>query len=170
MDKRLVGPVPSWMLQAWGLWKADILILSDMCGAAASQAAQTLEEYDYELQSSAFAGPFARWLSRTASSDVTRERAQAIVGGMMRRLQTFDELDQVEILCSWDLLTGEDPESAAIKGLQDKLRRLPQSIAGQLKRQGFLRECLDILGASKSRRPSPDQLVPFEGGTTPGNP
>jgi DNA-binding SARP family transcriptional activator/tetratricopeptide (TPR) repeat protein len=143
MDQRLAGPVPAWMIQAWGLWKADILAMCGLSSAAESLAIEILEKYEYELQTPAFAGPFARWLSRTAAGSGASDRAVAIVGRLMGGLQEFDELDQVEILCSWTSLVDSESAASHLQQLEDKLECLPRTIADHLRRQGFLQAILN---------------------------
>lgn len=158
IEAHLSDQLPSWMHQGWAFWKADVLSLLGMNSQATLQAAQALAEYNFELLSPAFAGPFARWLSRTAGSDTGRERALALVRGMLEKLGSFDELDQAEILCSWRLLTGSK-DAVYLNALRRRLSRLPAHITEHLRRQAFLPTYFEVDVATDPANCGSDDLL-----------
>jgi len=84
------------------------------------------------LRSKFFAGQYARWLALTSPVLIEPSRALGTILSMLQELETFDFIDQVEILCSGELLTGQ-PANRTYKGLvQKKLSTLPAAVAKQL--------------------------------------
>ncbi|HEX6105370.1 MAG TPA: AAA family ATPase, partial [Gemmatimonadales bacterium] len=103
-DERFAGPIPDWMMQAWMLWKADVLFIAGERGEAFEAARCALGyEGSPQLRSSSFAGPYARWaaiLNRGQQDDRGRPLVQAFVAS----LESYDAVDQAEILCAQRIL------------------------------------------------------------------
>ena len=139
LDKRLIGPIPTWMLQAWAFWKADLLQLLRHSSEARATALEGLRRHSYQLCSTGFAGPFARWLAVTAGED-DRATARAIVADMSRKLEEYDTLDQLEILCAAGQVGGVDgfDDRKGSRELQRRLESLPPSVGTQLMALGIL--------------------------------
>jgi DNA-binding SARP family transcriptional activator/tetratricopeptide (TPR) repeat protein len=138
LDLRLSRSSPLWIKQAWGLHKADILVLAGELPEALAVAREAIGPGGSTLYSAFFAGPFARWMALTTTDTDQEERARARLTMMLDQLETYDALDQAEILCARRLLsqvpqTTKDELSMLIKL---KLARLPSAIADQLTRLG----------------------------------
>ena len=132
LDHRILGAVPPWMLQAWALWKADLLVLCKQRQEAVAMARDALVNEEFALRSSAFAGPYARWLCVSSQSSGERSRAEAILRKMAAQIRYYDALDQVEIFCALDLVTGNVERSEWKDELAKRLHRLPAAIRSQL--------------------------------------
>ncbi len=138
LELRLVGPIPAWMLQAWSLWKADLLLLCKQRAAAVLTARASMQEHSHVLHSTSFAGPFARWLSILEEDGSELETYSSVLGKMAARIDEYDALDQVEILCAL-----RSRQSIAIQGstqdqLMGRLQHLPAAIRSQLISLGML--------------------------------
>ncbi len=125
-----------WMVQAWGLWKADLLLFCGHRTEALDTALQQLEVDAFKPLSEAFAGPFARWVALTAERTQNHATASAVIKMLADRIVRYDAIDQVEILCAQHYLRsrskplgGELPSD-----LRAKLEELPPSIPIQLRR------------------------------------
>ncbi len=138
LETRLVGRIPNWMVQAWSLWKADILFI---CGkrAEATRVAENTIGKNPTLYARAFAGPFARWLS-VVGSEQSLEWMRSLVEDYFKRLETFDALDQAEILCARRRLQGYHGASDAetLLRLRISLASLPASVQPPLRALGML--------------------------------
>jgi len=132
LDHRLLGPVPPWILQAWALWKADLLLLCKQRQEAMAIARNALVSEEFALRSSAFAGPYARWLCVSSQSSRERSHAETILRGMAGQIGYYDALDQVEIFCALDLVTGNEERSEWKEELARRLHRLPAAVKSQL--------------------------------------
>src|SRR5205823_2390481 len=66
---RLPAHVPEWVTQAWSLWKADVLAFAEQWTESVSVARSALSDHSFTLQSSAFAGGFARWTALITDLD-----------------------------------------------------------------------------------------------------
>jgi len=130
LDDRIVGPVPAWMLQAWAMWKADLLLICGERTLATANARRALIETEYTLLNSSFAGPFSRWLTLVAESPSEKERAKRTLEEMVHQFSSYDSLDQLEVLCSLYKLTGVD--TAMGRSITERLACLPSAIRGQL--------------------------------------
>jgi len=92
------------------------------------------------LHSSFFAGSFCRWLALTSAGTSLQAAALENVEQMGQKLQTFDALDQVEILCAAHFLHFHFPQSAnGSSGLiRERLNGLPAAVTEQLVRLGVM--------------------------------
>jgi DNA-binding SARP family transcriptional activator/tetratricopeptide (TPR) repeat protein len=138
LESRLVGPIPAWMLQAWSLWKADLLLLCKQRSEAMATAQTALREQSFVLHSPAFAGPYARWLSILEESGNERGTHSGILSEMAARLSEFDALDQVDILCALRNRQPVGMRGAIQEELRAKLDTLPTAIKSQLISLGML--------------------------------
>jgi tetratricopeptide (TPR) repeat protein len=132
---RLTGCVPAWMMQAWMLWKADVLLIAGRRQEALEAAYDALRTGGTapRLWSSAFAGPFTRWIG-ICSHLQDRNEAVAIVESFAMRIDSYDAMDQAEIMCAkriLELRTGEVRDET-LRLLRAKLDRLPQAVRSQL--------------------------------------
>jgi len=139
LEARLVGPIPGWMLQAWGLWKADILFMSRRCSEAVECARDQLDRDSLILQSPSFAGPFARWVVMVSLADGEPIRARPILEQLLATLLQHDAIDQVEILAAalhLEAQQGHHCEDIAAE-LEARLISLPASIRWHLASLGL---------------------------------
>jgi DNA-binding SARP family transcriptional activator/type II secretory pathway predicted ATPase ExeA/tetratricopeptide (TPR) repeat protein len=140
LEPRLSGEVPSWIVQAWGLWKADLLLLCGRKAEAQDTAFRELERHAFNLLSDAYAGPFARWIALTSERTNNSVMAFNVVSQLAERIAVYDALDQVEILCAKHYLScrlsyvGAELPSE----LRAKLASLRPSIRAQLERWEML--------------------------------
>lgn len=129
LESRLVGPIPSWMLQGWAMWKADLLMFCGHRDDAFAWARRSLAQNDYSLLNRAFAGPYSRWLGLTGTSVEEKTAARRTLIEMVDRLSQYDALDQLEILCALRRLV---PDKVSTREIDERLNRLPNAIRAQL--------------------------------------
>jgi DNA-binding SARP family transcriptional activator/tetratricopeptide (TPR) repeat protein len=134
LDRRMVGQIPAWIIQAWGLWRADILLILGRRQEALSSAEEVLARYQHGLLAPAFAGPFARWICLTTKKSQESGRATEILNGLAADVDQFDFLDQLEILCAQRRMDQAKPQSSHNLEceIQRRLALLPPAVAGQL--------------------------------------
>jgi len=131
-DQQLNAGVDPYVAQAWRLWKADILATAGLFDEASREGAQAIFGYDMTLLCSALAGPFARWLSITCAEPPHQEQAASILAEMEGNLDSFDALDQVEILCA-RLQHGSADVDRLLEELQLRTRRVPETALASLR-------------------------------------
>jgi DNA-binding SARP family transcriptional activator/tetratricopeptide (TPR) repeat protein/Cdc6-like AAA superfamily ATPase len=139
LDSRFPPTAPPWLVQAWGLHKADILQLSGQQSAALLVAHKALGKVSPLLYAHAFGGAFARWLAMVFKGGPSVETAREQIQHMLQRLERFDALDQVEILCSGESLEcGSNLALENVKTLiASKLAKLPAGTGQHLARLGL---------------------------------
>lgn len=138
LDSRIPESAPPWLLQAWGLYRADILFLLGQHSNALVAGRQAVGEPPL-LHSSFFAGPFCRWLALTSKDPREEAMGRGCITSMMRDLDKFDALDRAEILCA-SVVIDRQHESTFMQRnlLGEKLAHLPAAITEQLPRLGML--------------------------------
>lgn len=102
-DQRYPSSVANWIDQYWRLSKADVFMLTGKASAAKVEAATALHGRHYELHADGKAGGFARWIAVTATTQQLSEAFQRL-DELRARLDTYDLLDQIEILAALRLL------------------------------------------------------------------
>ncbi len=132
LETRLVGRIPDWIRQAWLLWKADILHICGRKQEALKAASQAIGAAP-KLYTPSFAGPFSRWLSLLAEKDPL-EPYLAMIDELVTQVESFDALDQAEILCAKCRSTNRHvlASSEVLGMLRIKLSRLPLAVRSQL--------------------------------------
>ena len=140
LDRRLRGPLPSWMKQAWLLWKADLLLCAGRSEDASKTAEEAFADMGIRLYSPALAGPFARWLAHTGKSGPNYSAARSAVESMLESLSDFDSLDQVEVICAALTLglQNETQQSVSEHAIEKRLHDLPYEVVNHLRRVGSL--------------------------------
>jgi tetratricopeptide (TPR) repeat protein len=140
VDVRLSDTVPAWMKQAWGLHKADIQLMLGQVSKACHTAREALGPGRGLLYSSFFGGPFARWTALIARVGSNESEAMALLSEMTRTLDTYDTMDQVEILCARGILQRRLPSNPNQGDplIQEKLAHLPPAVTEQLTRLRML--------------------------------
>jgi DNA-binding SARP family transcriptional activator/tetratricopeptide (TPR) repeat protein/type II secretory pathway predicted ATPase ExeA len=134
LDSQLPASLPPWLTQVWLLAKADTLLLLGLKREALTVGSAAIGGSNPVLHSTFFAGIFARWLALTSLGTAMEIRALARIEQMKLHLNTFDALDQLEILCSDHLLRGNGPATliAASQPIRDRLDHLPDAVAEQM--------------------------------------
>jgi hypothetical protein len=132
--------VPAWLRQAWLLAKADILLLVEQRSDALTVGREAIGESHPVLHSSFFAGAFARWLALTSVGTREESKARDQIKRMVDGLDTFDAIDQVEVLCAASMVGGDFgvPSHSSSSLILRKLEHLPAAIPQQLRRLGVL--------------------------------
>jgi DNA-binding SARP family transcriptional activator/tetratricopeptide (TPR) repeat protein len=136
LDARLPSNLPPWLTQVWLLAKADTLLLVGLRQEALTVGSAAIGGSNPTLHSGFFAGIFARWLALTSLGKATEVNARAKIAQMKLHLTSFDVLDQLEILCSEQLLGAQLPAAreAATEQIRDRLAQLPDAVAEQMVR------------------------------------
>jgi tetratricopeptide (TPR) repeat protein len=93
-DRRLGPQSDRSAAQAWQLWKADVLAIGGFPDLAFRTALQAINGYGMQLQCSALAGVFARWVALTCEAS----QAKRLLDHLYENLCDYDALDQLEIL------------------------------------------------------------------------
>jgi hypothetical protein len=131
-DQRLTTGVDPYVTQAWCLWKADILATAGLFDEASRVGAQATLGYEFRLLCSALAGPFARWLAISCADPPHQERAALILAEMEADLDSFDALDQIEILCA-RLQHGTNDVDRLLEELHLRSGRVPETALASLR-------------------------------------
>jgi type II secretory pathway predicted ATPase ExeA/tetratricopeptide (TPR) repeat protein len=138
LDSRIPATAAMWVKQMWLLSKADILLLAGRKSDALVTGREALGNY-LVLHCTFLAGQFARWLALTSSVLIEHAVAQDRISSLARELDSFDRLDQVEVLCAMEMVSlkpfaWEDRR----KLIQRKLKALPHSVSDLLALMGML--------------------------------
>jgi type II secretory pathway predicted ATPase ExeA/tetratricopeptide (TPR) repeat protein len=130
---------PAWMRQAWRLHKADILYYLGFRDDAFIAAEEAIEPRRV-LHNWAFAGAFARWVALTAKSTGQEDLGRVHIEQLVKNLEKFDALDQVEVLCALLLLScrTDNTSNHLTRSIKERLGRLPLPISEQLSLLGVL--------------------------------
>ena len=138
LESRIPDDVPAWLLQAWGLHKADILLLVGQHSDALTVGRRALGSGTPHLHSWFFAGPFSRWTALTSKGTCRHGDGRACVSLLLDDLLKCDALDQVEILCASNILGCAPGRATELRvSMEGKLASLPPAIAEQLSRLGM---------------------------------
>jgi DNA-binding SARP family transcriptional activator/tetratricopeptide (TPR) repeat protein len=139
-EGRLPSRVPQWVLQAWFLWKADVLAFADHWVDSVAMARSALNDHSFTLQSSAFAGSFARWTAIVTELDDDHLQGQRIIQELAYTSDAYDAVDALEIHCAkahLDHVTGTPSERDINKVLM-MLKSFPPAVTTQLSRLRIL--------------------------------
>ncbi len=140
VERRMVGRIPRWMHQVWHFFRADVLWLTGRHAEAINIAAEEMDASGGVLLSQSFAGIFSRWLAVTCRASGKHYHAITVLEGFLERIEDYDALDQVEILCSIryaNLSTGSC-NSGLDEVIQEKLSALPPGVTHHLQRLEIL--------------------------------
>ena len=140
VDGRVSSSNPPWLVQAWRIWKADVLYLCGHERQASDVAREAVGYPDPVLRSFSFAGGFARWLALCAATQDEQQFAKTLIRKLLRDLEGLDALDRAEILCACSILGydfGETEELTSVKW--HVLSMLPAPVTIQLQRLGVCR-------------------------------
>jgi tetratricopeptide (TPR) repeat protein len=119
---------------------ADILSIIGKKSEALAVAKMAISGELEQLQSKNSAGMYARWHTMVKCQSGIFEEASIVLNRLIKDIQEFDRLDQVEIGCAevWfrrkmNILCSDD-----ISQLMRELQTLPTPVSDQLRRMGFL--------------------------------
>jgi hypothetical protein len=135
LEERLCGNLPLWVTQAWGLWKADLLLLVGSRDVALETAEGVLRMHGLKLLSPGFAGPYARWLGHLNRAGHMQTEAIVCIEELLKEARQYDVLDRGEILGS-SLIVNSLSQHATLRRaeLWDILAQLPSATIDQLRR------------------------------------
>jgi DNA-binding SARP family transcriptional activator len=140
LEHRLPSSTLDWIQQGWQLNKADVLLLCGKGAAAHKEATRGLTGAFQDLQSNAYAGPFARWLA-TLGATQQIDNALARVESLFRQLENYDAIDQVEISAARLMLLRRTSRRAAnpreLRHLRELCLRLPPPALAQISLLGL---------------------------------
>jgi tetratricopeptide (TPR) repeat protein len=134
-DERIKAGVEPYLRQAWQLWKADVLATAGILDEALQVGSEAVLFYDMKLLCSALAGPFARWLAISCGDSPFHDQAASVLADMVAKLDEYDTLDQIEILCA-RLRHGCDNVDHHLERLQERTSQVPETALACL---GFCR-------------------------------
>jgi DNA-binding SARP family transcriptional activator len=133
--------IPPYLQQAWLLRRADVFLLLGLRSEATASGREGVAGSMTELQSDAFAGPYARWSARIATSGGRDpgEVSQSL-RGLLARGSVLDRLDQAEVINAkvWlDSRVGVILEEER-REMWQRLAALPVGVTNQLRILGML--------------------------------
>jgi tetratricopeptide (TPR) repeat protein len=136
LEARLPPHISATIRQRWLLWKADVLLIAGLKDEALDTGTRAVRGYDMKLESNGFAGVFARWTAMTSLGDAYESVAEKVLTELEHRVEEFDAIDQLEILCANAYF---HPGSSAryADRIAEKARRLPPATAMLLRRLGM---------------------------------
>jgi hypothetical protein len=136
---RITGCLPSWALQAWRLYSADLCLLLGNPAEAILEASTAVSGPNGALLVDSFAGLYCRWTARLANTPERAAQALSRVEVFCSRVQSYDALDRVEILLAKTYLQRRlGGDNNLRTQLRDELSHFPAPITDQLDRLGML--------------------------------
>jgi DNA-binding SARP family transcriptional activator/tetratricopeptide (TPR) repeat protein/type II secretory pathway predicted ATPase ExeA len=140
-EVRFSAPLPAWMVRAWTLWKADVLMIAGKREEAHAVAEGVVSQLTPGKCPAGFAGPYGRWIGVLGFEAGYTNGSDSVVRHLIRTgIERFDAMDQAEILCASRMIqmkTGRmGEENLAMLGTI--LRRLPAACTQQLVALGAL--------------------------------
>jgi DNA-binding SARP family transcriptional activator/type II secretory pathway predicted ATPase ExeA/tetratricopeptide (TPR) repeat protein len=99
-NSRISEGLPSWALQAWLLYSADLYLLlgdnqrAQLAGLSATQGSNAT------LHARGFAGIYCRWTASLAGTPRAMQSAIGVILGFVEQLNLYDALDRAEILAA----------------------------------------------------------------------
>jgi tetratricopeptide (TPR) repeat protein len=142
LETRMGSQLPRWIWQPWLLWKADALLAAGLRNEAMEAGTRAVCDYDYRLELSSFAGPFARWIAMVCTTGRGQgSSGREVLRALEDHLEDFDVIDQLEILCG-SAYGNSGIEPAYSHRISETLRLLPKSTAAQLRILG-MNHCIE---------------------------
>jgi tetratricopeptide (TPR) repeat protein len=136
LEVRLGPNVSSSFKQRWLLWKADALMVSGLRSEAVRIANDAICGHEFKLETSAFAGPFARWTAIIYAGTAAEPQARAVLARLEQNLEEYDAVDQLEILCASAHL--DRANAHRYRGvIEEKLKQFPPCTGIQLRALGL---------------------------------
>jgi DNA-binding SARP family transcriptional activator/tetratricopeptide (TPR) repeat protein len=140
LEERLPSSLAPYLRQAWVLWKADLLYLAGHSREAHEAVKSIANAFGATPLSLSFTGAADRWMSVVVPRDRELQQLRLLVEEHETRLEEFDALDRVEILCAGAIIAarqGRDP-STHLARLETLLTELPPGVGALLRRLSFL--------------------------------
>jgi tetratricopeptide (TPR) repeat protein len=135
---RITRCLPSWALQAWQLYSADLHLLLGDSAQASSEASRAVAGANRVLLVDSFAGLYCRWTAKLANTPYEVSQALSRVEIFCAGLESYDALDRVEILLARTYLLRKRISDINLPAqLRDQLSRFPSPVADQLSRLGM---------------------------------
>jgi len=139
LERRMDDSLAPWILQAWQLWKADLLALMGRRSEAIIIARRTFTCFGLSSLASSFTGALDRWLGVACAPGEQRRTARLLLQTHVGKLAEFDALDQVEILCAaLELAESGAERLESEKALQERLQTTPMGVVTLLRRLEFV--------------------------------
>jgi len=140
-ESALCGSTPPWVFQMWHLRKADVFALLGRDGEALRAAARVVGGTFDDLRSCEIAGPYARWIAKTAvASNAGLAHTRTMLRAAWNEAARLDRLDQLEILNA--LIWLDHAEGEVVPAERDemwnRLQELPPAVGEELRRLGML--------------------------------
>jgi tetratricopeptide (TPR) repeat protein len=139
LDQGMPHQVPSWLQQGWQLNKADILMLCGRSTQAFNEAEKGISGQNDKLHSTAYAGPYARWIAVLAGVRPVAD-AEARIEALFEAIDTYDALDRVEIAAARLLIRngiGGKVNFRERQRLRELCLRIPPAALAQLSLLGL---------------------------------
>ena len=135
-ERRLGREVDAYISQSWHLWKADILATAGMYEEASRVGREAVCGHDLMLHCTTLAGVYARWLAVSCMGTQQQDRGAHVLRNMEERLDDYDALDQVEILCA-RLYYGCENIEKHLQEIQWRITALPDTALVPLRASGI---------------------------------
>lgn len=157
IDRRLSGDTQPWLLTAWNLMKADVLLMTGNLSAARECARQAVRLDTNQEMLAHFEGKIAFWTAELAGTTQELCVAEQCISALLERLDELDFIDQAEVLAASILTNSKAGHSVndLPARLHDRLRRLPRACASlliELRLNGDLRDSLPGLAVQENER------------------
>jgi DNA-binding SARP family transcriptional activator/type II secretory pathway predicted ATPase ExeA len=126
--------------QAWALYSADAYAMMSMSHEAEVEGHRATTGANATLHMDFCAGPYARWVARSARSKIEQVCAYRKLDSLLSALDKYDAIDQADIInarCWLDSRAGQ-PLDQQVEAMLGHLARLPKAISDQLRRMGML--------------------------------
>ena len=136
LESRTPSILPEWLVQAWTLWKADLLFLLGESGEAHEVARHAAKSFGVGPLSLSFTGASDRWMSVTLQDGPQLDHLATLIAEHQARLCEFDALDQIEIQFAAAIVAArmrKDPSPHLERGF-GLLRTLPRGVGTLLRR------------------------------------
>jgi hypothetical protein len=102
-------------------------------------ASKAVHDSAFQLQTPAFAGPFARWLALLGRAEGERDKAWESLQVLQSRSGSYDALDEVEVMCAALALRPTGIQAANLSAsISERLTSLPIEVTNHLRRLGSL--------------------------------
>jgi tetratricopeptide (TPR) repeat protein len=136
LEARLQPDLSKSFKQRWLLWKADALMVSGLKTEAIDTAKAAVCENNIRLETSTFAGAFARWVAIVCAGGELEARARDVLRDLEEHLEEYDAIDQAEILCAIAHFDRAEAFKYRSK-IAEKLRLLPSCTVMHLRSLGL---------------------------------
>jgi DNA-binding SARP family transcriptional activator/tetratricopeptide (TPR) repeat protein/type II secretory pathway predicted ATPase ExeA len=139
----LATRAPLGVSQGWALYSADSYAIMGRGHDAEQEGRRGTQGVNEQLQMDFFAGPYARWVARTAVANGDVAAAYRKIDVLLARLGSYDAVDQADILNARCWLDSKMSRflSEQSQAMQRRLHTLPRAVSEQLRRIGMMDFC-----------------------------